>query len=58
MNIHRKKWVRVILHIRSAGVVVVLVVGPISTPAMKVYCTLTPIDFRHSSSRGAAHQAA
>jgi hypothetical protein len=30
-------------------VVVVLVVGPISTAAMKAYCTLTPMDFRHSS---------
>jgi hypothetical protein len=30
-------------------VVVVLVVGPISTAAMKAYCTLTPMEFRHSS---------
>jgi hypothetical protein len=33
-------------------VVVVLVVGPISTAAMKAYCTLTPpppVEFRHSS---------
>jgi hypothetical protein len=30
-------------------VVVVLVVGPISTVAMKAYCTLTPMEFRHSS---------
>jgi hypothetical protein len=30
--------------------VVVLVVGPISTAAMKAYCTLTPtMEFRHSS---------
>jgi hypothetical protein len=28
---------------------VVLVVGPISTAAMKAYCTLTPMEFRHSS---------
>jgi hypothetical protein len=27
----------------------VLVVGPISTAAMKDYCTLTPMEFRHSS---------
>jgi hypothetical protein len=26
-----------------------LVVGPISTAAMKAYRTLTPMDFRHSS---------
>jgi hypothetical protein len=26
-----------------------VVVGPISTAAMKAYCTLTPMDFRHSS---------
>jgi hypothetical protein len=32
------------------SVVVVLVVGPISSAAMKAYCTLTPpIEFRHSS---------
>jgi hypothetical protein len=30
-------------------VVIVLVVGPISTAAMKAYCTLTPMEFRHSS---------
>jgi hypothetical protein len=30
-------------------VVVVLVVGPISTAAMKAYYTLTPMDFRNSS---------
>jgi hypothetical protein len=30
-------------------VVVVLVVVPISTAAMKTYCTLTPMKFRHSS---------
>jgi hypothetical protein len=30
-------------------VVVVLVVGPFSTAAMKAYCTLTPMKFRHSS---------
>jgi hypothetical protein len=30
-------------------VVVVLVVGPISTAAMKAYCTLNPMEFRHSS---------
>jgi secreted trypsin-like serine protease len=30
-------------------VVVVLVVGPIRTAAMKAYCTLTPMEFRHSS---------
>jgi hypothetical protein len=31
-------------------VVVVLVVGPISTAAMRAYCTLTPpVEFRHSS---------
>jgi hypothetical protein len=30
-------------------VVVVLVVGPISTAAMKAYCTLTLLEFRHSS---------
>jgi hypothetical protein len=29
-------------------VVVVLVVGPISTAAMKAYCTLTPMEIRHS----------
>jgi hypothetical protein len=28
---------------------VVLVVGPISTAAMKAYCTLSPMEFRHSS---------
>jgi hypothetical protein len=28
--------------------VVVLVVVPISTAAMKSYCTLTPMEFRHS----------
>jgi hypothetical protein len=27
---------------------VVLVVGPLSTAAMKAYCTLTPLEFRHS----------
>jgi hypothetical protein len=27
----------------------VLVVGPISTAAMKAYCTLTPMEFRHPS---------
>jgi hypothetical protein len=27
----------------------VLVVGPITTAAMKAYCTLTPMEFRHSS---------
>jgi hypothetical protein len=27
----------------------VVVVGPISNAAMKAYCTLTPMDFRHSS---------
>jgi hypothetical protein len=27
----------------------VLVVGPISTAAMKAYYTLTPMEFRHSS---------
>jgi hypothetical protein len=27
----------------------VLVVGPISTAAMKAYCTLTPMKIRHSS---------
>jgi hypothetical protein len=27
----------------------VLVVGPISTAAMKAYCTLPPNEFRHSS---------
>jgi hypothetical protein len=30
-------------------VVVVLVVGPISTAAIKVYCTLIPMEFLHSS---------
>jgi hypothetical protein len=30
-------------------VVVVLVVGPISTAAMKAYYTLTQMEFRHSS---------
>jgi hypothetical protein len=31
-------------------VVVVLVVGPISSAAMRAYCTVTPLmDFRHSS---------
>jgi hypothetical protein len=30
-------------------VVVILVVGPISTAAIKAYCTLTPMEFRHSS---------
>jgi hypothetical protein len=29
--------------------VVVLVVGPISNAAMKAYCTLTPMEFRHLS---------
>jgi hypothetical protein len=33
----------------SRCVVVVLVVGPISTAAVKAYCTLTPVEFRHSS---------
>jgi hypothetical protein len=37
-------------------VVVVLVVGPISTAAMKAYCTLTPHNGVPSFiSRGAAH---
>jgi hypothetical protein len=27
----------------------VLVVGSISSAAMKAYCTLTPMEFRHSS---------
>jgi hypothetical protein len=27
----------------------VLVVGTISTAAMKAFCTLTPMEFRHSS---------
>jgi hypothetical protein len=27
----------------------ILVVGPISTAAMKAYCTLTTMEFRHSS---------
>jgi hypothetical protein len=39
-------------------VVVVLVVGPISTAAMKAYCTLTPNVVPSFISRGAAHQAA
>jgi hypothetical protein len=30
-------------------VFVVFVVGPISTAAMKAYCTLTAVEFRHSS---------
>jgi hypothetical protein len=34
---------------RTFLVVVALVVGPISTAAMKAYCTLTPMEFRHSS---------
>jgi hypothetical protein len=34
----------------SVVVVVVLVVGPISTAAMRAYCTLTlQMEFRHSS---------
>jgi hypothetical protein len=34
---------------KQVFVVVVVVVGPISTAAMKDYCTLTPMKFRHSS---------
>jgi hypothetical protein len=34
---------------RPSVVVVVLVVGPISTAAMRAYCTLTAMEFRHSS---------
>jgi hypothetical protein len=30
-------------------VFVVLVVGPISTAAMRAYCTLIPMEFRHLS---------
>jgi hypothetical protein len=30
-------------------VLIVLVVGPISTAAMNAYCTLTPMEFCHSS---------
>jgi hypothetical protein len=30
-------------------IVVVLVVGPISNAAMRAYCTLTSMEFRHSS---------
>jgi hypothetical protein len=37
-------------NLKRLVVVVVLVVGPISTAAMKAYCTLTSIEFRHSSS--------
>jgi hypothetical protein len=37
------------MHNIVVGVVVVLVVGPISTAAMKAYFTLTPMEFRHSS---------
>jgi hypothetical protein len=34
----------------NAVVVVILVVGPISTAAMRAYCTLTPpMEFHHSS---------
>jgi hypothetical protein len=34
----------------GSTIVAVLVVGPISTAAMKAYCTLTPLmEFRHSS---------
>jgi hypothetical protein len=36
----------------------VLVVGPISTAAMKAYCTLHPNGVPSFISRGAAHQAA
>jgi hypothetical protein len=36
----------------------VLVVGPISTAAMKAYCTVTPDGVPLFISRGAAHQAA
>jgi hypothetical protein len=39
-------------------IVNVLVVGPISTAAMKAYCTLTPNAVPSFSSRGAAHQVA
>jgi hypothetical protein len=35
--------------LKNLEVVVVLVVGLISTAAMKAYCTLTPMEFRHSS---------
>jgi hypothetical protein len=35
-------------HVMSA-IIVVLVVGPISIAAMNAYCTLTPMEFRHSS---------
>jgi hypothetical protein len=36
----------------------VLVMGPISTAAMKAYCTLNPYGVPSFISRGAAHQAA
>jgi hypothetical protein len=39
-------------------VVVVLVVGPISTAAMKAYCILKPNGVPSFTSRGAAQQAA
>jgi hypothetical protein len=39
-------------------VVVVLMVGPISTAAMRAYCTLTPNGVPSFIFRGAAHQAA
>jgi hypothetical protein len=31
------------------GMSIVLVLGPISTAAMKAYCTLIPMKLRHSS---------
>jgi hypothetical protein len=37
------------ISVSIAAVVVVLVVGLISTTAVKAYCTLTPMEFRHSS---------
>jgi hypothetical protein len=47
------------LHLISVFVVVVLMVGPISTAAMRAYCTLTPPSGVSSFiSRGAEHQAA
>jgi hypothetical protein len=44
-------------YIKDIVVVLVLVVGPISTAAMKAYCTLTTMAFASFISRGAAHQA-
>jgi hypothetical protein len=40
---------KVLRNVISLITFVVFVVGPISTAAMKAYCTLTPMEFRHSS---------